>query len=79
MTIPSDFHHRRVTPEDWAAESKWPANVVTITDDGINYHYRVESHERLVFKAWATAIFAGGMNCKRITGRWPFYDVLQPS
>lgn len=69
------FHHRRIpdgTPPSGPA--------VTITDDGKDYVYHMISRrERAAFKTWATDVFAGGMNRKRLVGSWPHYTVKQPA
>lgn len=69
------YYHRRVPDDAHPAGS-----VVTIVDDGKEYRYHlITRKERASFKAWATHVFAGGMNDKRLTGSWPHYTVRQPS
>jgi len=69
------FYHRRL-PDGTHPEK--PSDV-TVTDDGKEYVYRIPRADRTAFKRWATDTFAGGMNHKRLAGRWPNYEVRQPS
>lgn len=66
------FHHRRIHGDERPA-----GRTAYLSDDGHDFIYLVERKERADFKAWATAIFAGGMNCKKLTGAWPYYHVVQ--
>lgn len=67
------FYHCRVS-----VDSPVPPNGVTITDDGQDWVFAIQKKYRKAFKAWATGIFAGGMNRKRIVGKWPHYEIRQP-
>jgi len=71
----TSFHHCRLPDGTHPKRS----NDVTVTDDGKEYVYRIARADRAAFKAWATDTFAGGMNCKRLVGAWPSFEVRQPS
>ena len=71
--LPASFHHRRIALN----EPRPASTTVCVHDDGEDWLYHVERKERAAFKAWAKVIFAGGMNCKRLEGRWPSYTVRQ--
>ncbi len=72
--IPRTFFHRRIALGDPHPH----ATTACVTDDGTEYLYSVGRQERAAFKAWAAGVFAGGMNCKRLSGAWPNYRVVQP-
>jgi ribosomal protein L24E len=68
------FCHRQLE-----AGSERGRGCVRVTDDGREYVYQIAKTERAAFKQWAVSVFAGGMNAKRLVGRWPEYEVRQPS
>lgn len=69
------FYHKQLS-----AGTLSSGMVVTIHDDGVDYRYHlIPRRERAAFKAFAIATFAGGMNSKRLVGRWPNFEVKQPT
>ena len=54
-----------------------PRGHVAVREDNRALFYRVSRSQRGDFKRWAERVFAG-MNCNRLEGAWPDYQVVSP-
>ena len=52
-----------------------PRGYVAVREDNRALFYRVSRSQRGDFKRWAANAFTG-MNCNRLTGAWPDYQVV---
>ena len=55
-----------------------PRGCVAIEDDSSTWFYRVDRSRRGEFRRWATGVFCGTMDCRRLRGTWPHYRVERP-